>query len=131
MATHSCILAGKRQSRLMGYSPWSQKGIGHNLANERTLRHKVWAKTSFIPSSLDTQTQPLCPGLCQRIASLGEWIWRHQQALCNDPTLVTIDEPTMIHTCLLTEVHTLLRFPSVSLLSFSCSRIPPGIPHYM
>ena len=133
MATHSCILAGKRQSRLMGYSPWSQKGIGHNLANECTLRHKAWAKTSFIPSSLDTQTQPLSPGLCQRIASLGECSedLEAPAALCNDPTLVTIDEPTMIHTSLLTEVHTLLRFPSFSLLSFSCSRIPPGIPHYM
>ena len=36
MATHSCILAGERQNRLMGYSPWSPKGTGHNLANERT-----------------------------------------------------------------------------------------------
>ena len=58
-------------------------------------------------------------------------LWRHQQALCNDPTLVTTDEPAMIHPSLLTEVHTLFRFPSFSLLSFSCSRMPPGIPHHM
>ena len=37
MATYSSILAGKShgQRRLMGYSPWGRKRVGHNLVTKQ------------------------------------------------------------------------------------------------